>query len=193
MASSRALFTFTFIFSVSFYSVTDTIHCDKIKKVDTSQQHTLHQIRKEIKQLTYFCAAMSSDLVLLSSSLIACFAWISDCKLLCKFNSSIFSSFWLRRLRQFLSCKGNYQSHKTAEREFTHAKSMHFITEGIFFYSIFISPKTALGYRNLHQTLQLLRYKEQSWMSYCMQFCWYFSLQLCSLYQSNIQCTCPLD
>jgi hypothetical protein len=27
-------------------------------------------------------------------------------------------------LRQFLSCKGNYQRHKTDEREFIHAKSI---------------------------------------------------------------------
>jgi len=40
MASSKVLFTFTFIFSVSFYNVTDTIYCDTNKKVDTSWQQT---------------------------------------------------------------------------------------------------------------------------------------------------------
>lgn len=52
---------------------------------------------------THFCAAMRSERVLVSSSDIACLAWISLCSELWRLSSSILSSFCERRLRQFLS------------------------------------------------------------------------------------------
>ena len=42
---------------------------------------------------THFLEASNSARILLSSLLISCLAWISDCKLACKFKISILSSF----------------------------------------------------------------------------------------------------
>ena len=55
------------------------------------------------KNWAYILDASSSDLTLLSSSLIACFAWISDWRLDWRLSSSIFSSFCDRRFFQFFS------------------------------------------------------------------------------------------
>lgn len=80
----------------------DTLY--KNIQVSNFNLHNIEIFKKKlcsaILQDTYFWAAIRSDLVLVSSSLMDCLAWISDCKLLCRFNSSILSSFWLRRFLQ---------------------------------------------------------------------------------------------
>ena len=53
--------------------------------------------------VSYILDASNSALTLLSSSLMACLAWISDCKLDWRLSNSIFSSFCDRRFFQFFS------------------------------------------------------------------------------------------
>ena len=52
----------------------------------------------------YFCIAIKSARIWVNSSRIDSLAWISDWRLLCKFNISILSNFWDRRFFQFFSC-----------------------------------------------------------------------------------------
>lgn len=67
------------------------------------QNTVLKNYHYNYNNCNYFCAARRASLVLLRSSLIACFAWISLCNELCKFKSSILSNFCDLLFRQFLS------------------------------------------------------------------------------------------